>query len=141
MHYFSQSWELMQMMKQSITFSIFPPPPQSSPPRLPLNTFLLHISSPCSLQLLHPVEGRSCLEPFDLCLVEAVVEFHCLLTAVAVPHDCGQRLEGSTRKRHSTFCCQLTVIHAGDLNRYLSWRKGCKSFDGDLVIRADLIIV
>lgn len=35
---------------------------------------LLAVPSSSVLQLLHPVEGGSSLEPLDLCLVEGVVE-------------------------------------------------------------------
>lgn len=60
------------------------------------------LAPPSVLQLLHPVEGRPCLEPFDLCLVEAVIEFQRLLTAVTVLQNCMKRLNRSRRGCNST---------------------------------------
>lgn len=51
------------------------------------------------LQLLHPVEGGACLEPFDLCLVEGVVQYDGLLAAVAVLYECAQRLQRERVRR------------------------------------------
>lgn len=86
----------MQMMEQSKTFVIRLLPHNRHHPVFPLKILLFHIfphhSSSSVLQLLHPVEGGACLEPFDLCLIEAVVELQGVLAAVAVLQHCGQRL-------------------------------------------------
>lgn len=90
----------MQMMEQSLTashqhHSSAPIVHTSSPPCVSPLKILLHMFVPCSsssLQLLHPVEGGACLEPFDLCLVKAVVQFQGFLAAVAVLHDSAKRL-------------------------------------------------
>lgn len=66
------------------------------------------------LELLHPVEGGAGLEPLDLRLVEGVIELYGLLATITVLYDCAQRL---------------------------SWSKGLQSSDGDLVVRADLVVV
>lgn len=50
------------------------------------------------MQRLHPVEGGACLEPFNLCLVEAVVELEGVGAAVTVLHDCAQRLRRAGRE-------------------------------------------
>lgn len=54
------------------------------------------------LQLLHPVEGGACLEPFDLCLVEGVVQYQGLLAAVAVLYECAQRLQREKEEKKFT---------------------------------------
>lgn len=54
------------------------------------------------LQLLHPVEGGACFEPFDLCLVEAVDHFQGVLAAVGVLHDCAKRLWRGTKEVFTT---------------------------------------
>lgn len=92
----------MQMMEQSLTGSTFIPllPHNPHRPIFPLKIQILHILSPHSsssmLQLLHPVEGGACLEPFNLCLIEAVDQFQGLLAAVAVLHG---GAEGLGRRR------------------------------------------
>lgn len=68
---------------------------------------ILHTSSftpPASvLQLLHPVEGGSRLEPGDLCVVKGVVEVQSLLAAIAVLQYCLKRLSrAGQRHRRST---------------------------------------
>lgn len=68
---------------------------------------ILHASSftpPASvLQLLHPVEGGSRLEPRDLRLVKGVVEVQSLLAAVTVLQYCLKRLSRAGQRHcHST---------------------------------------
>lgn len=75
---------------------------------------LRNLSTPSVLELFHPVQSRACLKPFDLCLVESVVELERVRRAVAVLHDCTERL---------------------------SWTKCFKSLDGDFVVGADLVVV
>lgn len=53
-------------------------------------------SSSLVLQLLHSVEGGAGLEPFDLCLVEAVEQLQGFLAAVAVLHNSVKRLEDTS---------------------------------------------
>lgn len=148
----------MQMMERSLTGStFFIPllPDNHHHPVFSLKTpLLLHIlypppSSSSMLQLLHSVEGGACLEPFDLRLVEAVNEFKGLLAAVTVLHDCLKRL-GRTRGRGrkidifipDAFHQQLWRSPFSDvMPSYLSWSEGFESCDGDLVIRADLVVV
>lgn len=58
-------------------------------------------TSPLLLQLLHPVKGRACLEPFYLCLIESMVQLNSFLAAITVLEYSMQRLEVKDTQTHT----------------------------------------
>ena len=78
-------------------------PPTPPPP--PIQRLLIHCcASPVSLlHGLHPVEGGAGLEPFDLGLVEGVVELQAVRAAVAVLHNGCQGLEAGATQTQTSF--------------------------------------
>lgn len=61
------------------------------------------------LQLLHPVEGGACLEPLNLRLVEAVIEFQRLLAAFAVLQNGLKRLLAKVTRRREDIVILITA--------------------------------
>ena len=86
--------------------------PPTPPPPQPIQSLRIHCcASPVSLlHGLHPVEGGAGLEPFDLGLVEGVVELQAVHTAIGVLYHGRQRLEaGRDKPNHHSLGHDISI--------------------------------
>lgn len=69
------------------------------------------------LELLHPIESGTSLEPLDLRLIEGVVERDGLLAAIAVLHDCCHGLEEGMKEKTDYLSIICPLFHQRNSKR------------------------